>query len=76
MNSHNAHQPKPLKYHSILFYSYFKFAVETAHRAIEAAIAKALGAAGVPRAAVQQICLGMSGVDCPADIELVSGWVR
>ncbi|GAQ89315.1 hypothetical protein KFL_005100050 [Klebsormidium nitens] len=56
--------------------NYHSVGEETAHRAIEAAIAKALSAARVPRAAVQRVCMGMSGVDRPSDIELVLGWIR
>eukprot|EP00271_Cylindrocystis_brebissonii_P010484 TRINITY_DN26678_c0_g1_i1.p1 TRINITY_DN26678_c0_g1~~TRINITY_DN26678_c0_g1_i1.p1 ORF type:complete len:366 (+),score=39.95 TRINITY_DN26678_c0_g1_i1:222-1319(+) len=47
-----------------------------ARGALEESMAAALRAAKLPRAAVRAVCLGMAGIDTPADAVPVRGWMR
>ncbi|CAI7924380.1 unnamed protein product [Closterium sp. NIES-53] len=48
----------------------------SARSALQAAMEGALGAAGVAAGEVAGVCVGMAGVDRPADMQLVRSWLR
>jgi N-acetylmuramic acid 6-phosphate etherase len=48
---------------------------EAGLRALEESIGRAFAEAGVPRAKVASICLGLAGVDRPGEPEVVRSWV-
>lgn len=47
-----------------------------ARRALEDAMAAALTAGSLPRAAVRSVCLCLAGVDRPDDVSMVTRWMR
>ncbi|EFA76412.1 hypothetical protein PPL_10177 [Heterostelium album PN500] len=56
--------------------NYHSVGEEAAKRAIYESISEAVKKSGGSLEDVVEICLGISGVDRPEDIELVGGWIR